>query len=91
MIFLLLEKIKKKIKNNIATRPNLKEREKKGDALSTIILLVMKADDQRITKSNGTRLLIFISLYLRFIYALQMLFWFFDWTFKFQPFIKTTY
>ena len=67
MIFLLLEKIKKKIKNNIATRPNLKEREKKGDALSTIILLVMKADDQRITKSNGTRLLIFISLYLRFI------------------------
>ena len=32
---------------------NLKEREKKGDALSTIILLVMKADDQRTTKING--------------------------------------
>ena len=31
---------------------NLKEREKKGDALSTIILLVMKADDQRTTKIN---------------------------------------
>jgi hypothetical protein len=56
VIFFLLEKIKKKIKNKIVTRPNLKEREKKGDALSTIILLVMKADDQRITKINGTKL-----------------------------------
>jgi len=40
----------------MATRPNLKEREKKGDALSTITLLVMKADDQRIIKINGTKL-----------------------------------
>ena len=47
---------------------NLKEREKKGDALSTIILLVMKADDQRTTKINGAKLYIFYTFFLRIIY-----------------------
>jgi len=60
----LSEKIKKKIKNKIATIENLKEREKKGDALSTIILLVMKADDQRRTKINGAKLYIFLLSFL---------------------------
>ena len=32
---------------------NLNERDKKGEALSTIILLVMKADDHRTTKTIG--------------------------------------
>ena len=49
---------------------NLKEREKKGDALSTIILLVMKADDQRTTKINGAKLYIFYTFFLRIIYSL---------------------
>ena len=43
---------------------NLKERERKGDALSTIILLVMKADDQRTTKINGAKLYMFYSFFL---------------------------
>ena len=46
---------------------NLKEREKKGDALSTIILLVMKADDQRITKINGAKLYIFFTFFFKII------------------------
>lgn len=52
---------------------NLKEREKKGDALSTIILLVMKADDQRTTKINGAKLYIFYTFFLRIIYRFILL------------------
>ena len=62
---------------------NLKEREKKGDALSTIILLVMKADDQRITKINGAKLYIFYTFFLRIIYRFILLSGFFYWTFMF--------
>ena len=43
----------KKRKNKKATIPNLIEREKKGGALSTIILLVMNAEDHSITKIIG--------------------------------------
>ena len=35
---------------------NLKEREIKGLALSTIILLVIKADDHNVTKVKGIKL-----------------------------------
>ena len=35
---------------------NLKEREIKGLALLTIILLVIKADDHNVTKVNGIKL-----------------------------------
>ncbi len=38
--------------------PNLIESDKKGGALSTIILLVIKADDHSITKIIGITLLI---------------------------------
>lgn len=62
---------------------NLKEREKKGDALSTIILLVMKADDQRTTKINGAKLYIFYTFFLRIIYRFILLSRLFDWTFMF--------
>ena len=52
-IFLLFEKkIKNKKKKN-ATIPNLNERDIKGLELSTIILLVINAEDQRITNING--------------------------------------
>ena len=40
-------------KNKKATIQNLIERERKGGALSTIILLVINAEDQSITKING--------------------------------------
>jgi len=62
---------------------NLKEREKKGDALSTIILLVMKADDQRTTKINGAKLYIFYTFFLRIIYRFILLSGLFDWPFMF--------
>ena len=62
---------------------NLKEREKKGDALSTIILLVMKADDQRTTKINGAKLYIFYTFFLRIICRFILLSGLFDWTFMF--------
>ena len=62
---------------------NLKEREKKGDALSTIILLVMKADDQRTTKINGAKLYIFYTFFLRIIYRFILLSGLFDRTFMF--------
>ena len=55
-IFLFLEKHKKYIKNINPTILNLKEREIKGLALSTIILLVIKADDHNVTKVNGIKL-----------------------------------
>ena len=62
---------------------NLKERDKKGDALSTIILLVMKADDQRTTKINGAKLYIFYTFFLRIIYRFILLSGLFDWPFMF--------
>ena len=52
-IFLFLEKkIKNKNKNN-ATTLNLIDRDKKGGAYSTIILLLINADDHNITKIIG--------------------------------------
>jgi len=55
-IVLFFEKYKKNIKNINPTMANLKESEIKGLALSTIILLVIKADDHNITKLNGIKL-----------------------------------
>ena len=52
-ICLLFEKKTKNRKNKKATIPNLIERERKGGALSTMILLVINADDHRITKIIG--------------------------------------
>ena len=40
-------------KNKNATIPNLIESERKGEALSTIILLVINAEDHSITKIIG--------------------------------------
>ena len=57
--------LKKKIKNKKkkkATIPNLSEREIKGVALSTMILLVIKAEDQSKTNINGITLRILFSL-----------------------------
>ena len=52
-MYLSFEKKMKKKKNNKATIPNLIESERKGGALSTIILLVINAEDQSITKIIG--------------------------------------
>ena len=52
-IYLFFEKKMKNRKNKKATIPNLIERERKGGALSTIILLVINAEDQSITKIIG--------------------------------------
>ena len=52
-IYLFFEKKMKKRKKNKATIPNLIESERKGEALSTIILLVTNADDHSITKIIG--------------------------------------
>ena len=60
-IYLSLEKKIKNRKNNEATIPNLIESERKGGALSTIILLVINAEDQSITKIIGIILLILIT------------------------------
>ena len=51
--YLCFEKKIKNRKNNNATIPNLIESERKGGALSTIILLVINAEDQIITKIIG--------------------------------------
>ena len=48
-----LEKIRKNNKKKKETTINLNEREKKGEALSTIILLVIKAEDHKTTKIIG--------------------------------------
>ena len=58
-IFLLFEKKVKNKKKKKATIPNLIESEKKGVALSTMILLVIKAEDQSKIKISGIILLIF--------------------------------
>ena len=55
-IFLFFEKHKKNIKNINPTIENLIDREIKGLALSTIILLVIKADDHNVTKVSGIKL-----------------------------------
>ena len=55
------KKIKKKKKKK-ATIPNLIESEIKGVALSTMILLVIKAEDQSKTNINGITLRILFSL-----------------------------
>ena len=61
-MFLFFEKkIKNKKKKN-ATTPNLNERDIKGLELSTIILLVINAEDQRKTKISGIILKILFSL-----------------------------
>ena len=52
-IYLFFEKKMKNRKKKKATIPNLIESEIKGEALSTIILLVINADDHRITKIIG--------------------------------------
>jgi hypothetical protein len=63
-IFLYFEKHIKNIKNINATIINLRERDIKGLALSTIILLVIKAEDHKITKVRGIKLKMKITLYL---------------------------
>ena len=52
-MFLFLEKKTKNKKKKNATAPNLIESERKGGALSTMILLVIKAEDHSITKIIG--------------------------------------
>ena len=52
-IYLSFEKIIKNQKNKKATIPNRIESERKGGAFSTIILLVINADDHSITKIIG--------------------------------------
>ena len=52
-IYLSFEKKMKNTKNMKATMPNRIESERKGEALSTIILLVINADDHSITKIIG--------------------------------------
>ena len=52
-IYLSFEKKRKNKNNKNATIPNLIESERKGGALSTIILLVINAEDQSITKIIG--------------------------------------
>ena len=55
-IILFFEENQKNIKNINPTMANLKEREINGLALSTIILLVIKADDHKVIKVNGIKL-----------------------------------
>ena len=63
-IFLYFEKHIKNIKNINATIINLRERDIKGLALSTIILLVIKADDHNVAKVRGIKLKMKITHYL---------------------------
>ena len=60
--YLRFEKKMKNRKNKKATIPNLIESERKGGALSTIILLVMNADDHSVTKIIGIVLKIWTTL-----------------------------
>ena len=53
-IYFFFEKKIKNRKKKKATIPNLIESERKGGELSTIILLVINADDHNITKIIGT-------------------------------------
>jgi len=63
-IFLYFEKHIKNIKNINPTIINLRERDIKGLALSTIILLVIKAEDHNVTKVRGIKLKMKITHYL---------------------------
>ena len=63
-ICLSFEKQMKKRKNKKATIPNLIASERKGGALSMIILLVMNAEDHSITKIIGIMLYIWITFLL---------------------------
>ena len=63
-IFLYFEKHIKNIKNINATIINLRERDIKGLALSTIILLVIKAEDHKVAKVRGIKLKMKITHYL---------------------------
>jgi len=63
-IFLYFEKHIKNIKNINATIINLRERDIKGLALSTIILLVIKAEDHNVAKVRGIILKMKITHYL---------------------------
>ena len=60
-IFLFFEKIIKNKNKNNATALNLIERDKKGGALSIIILLLINAADHNITKIIGIVFIIWIS------------------------------
>ena len=60
-IFLFFEKIIKIKNKNNATALNLIARDKKGGALSIIILLLINADDHNITKIIGIVFIIWIS------------------------------
>ena len=73
---MFFEKHKKNIKNINPTMANLKKSEIKGVALSTIILLVIKADDHNVTKVKGIKLKIESSHYfliIVFIFFLALL------------------
>ena len=61
-IVLFFEKKIKNKKKKKATIPNLSESEMKGVAFSTMILLVIKADDQSTTNISGIILRILFSL-----------------------------
>ena len=76
-IALFFEKLKKNIKNINPTMANLKKSEIKGLALSTIILLVIKADDHSVTKVKGIKLKIECSHYSVMIvfYIISGLLW----------------
>ena len=76
-IALFFEKLKKNIKNINPTMANLKKSEIKGLALSTIILLVIKADDHNVTKVKGIKLKIECSHYSVMIvfYIISGLLW----------------
>ena len=63
-IFLYFEKHIKNIKNINPTIINLRERDIKGLALSTIILLVIKAEDHNVAKVRGIKLKMKITHYL---------------------------
>ena len=63
-IFLYFEKHIKNIKNINATIINLRERDIKGLALSTIILLVIKAEDHNVAKVRDIKLKMKITHYL---------------------------
>ena len=60
-IFLFFEKKIKNKKKKKVTIPNLSDREMKGVAFSTMILLVTKAEDQSTTNVSGIILRILFS------------------------------
>ena len=67
-IYLFFEKKMKNKKKKNATIPNLIESDRKGEALSTIILLVINADDHSITKIIG----IMLKIWITFLFGKQL-------------------